>query len=79
MAVADADDDTVESIMRARVNSIDALAPARQAAREVADQQLAALPVSSRDGRLLGAVTVDAAIAQIAPAGWRSQAPKVFS
>ena len=65
--------------MRDRVNSIDALAPARVAAREVADLQLAALPVSSRDGRLLGAVTVDAAIAQIAPAGWSSQAPKVFS
>ncbi len=77
-AVAD-DAALIESLMRAEVNTIDALTPARVAAREVADQQLAALPVSSRDGRLLGAVTVDAAIAQIAPLGWRSQAPKVFS
>jgi CBS domain-containing protein len=77
-AVAD-DDTPIGSFMQARLSSIDALAPARVAARQVADQQLAALPVSSCDGRLLGAVTVDAAIAHIAPEGWRSQVPKVFS
>lgn len=77
-AVAD-DDTLIQSMMRTEVNTIDALTPARLAAREVADQGLAALPVSSRDGRLLGVVTVDAAIAQLAPTGWRSQAPTIFS
>ncbi len=77
-AVAD-DDTMIQSMMRTEVNTIDALTPARLAAREVADQGLAALPVSSRDGRLLGVVTVDAAIAQLAPTGWRSQVPTIFS
>jgi Mg/Co/Ni transporter MgtE len=45
----------------------------------VAEQHLAALPVTSRDGRLLGAITIDAAMAEIAPAAWRDQAPRVFS
>jgi CBS domain-containing protein len=77
-AVAD-DDTRVESLMHPETNTIDALAPASLAAREVADQGLAALPVRSRDGRLLGAVTVDAAIAHLAPTAWRSQAPRVFT
>ncbi|MBV9595295.1 MAG: magnesium transporter [Chloroflexi bacterium] len=75
-----AEDDTrIGSLMRTDVTSIDALEPARTAARHVADEQLAALPVTSRDGRLLGAVTVDMAMAQLAPAAWRDQAPRVFS
>jgi Mg/Co/Ni transporter MgtE len=53
--------------------------PAAAAARRVAEQHLAALPVVSRDGRLLGAITVDAAMAHIAPAAWRDLAPRVFS
>jgi CBS domain-containing protein len=77
-AVAD-DQALVGSLMRVDVSSVDALETAREAAQQVADQHLAALPVTSHDRRLLGAVTVDAAIAQIAPATWRDQAPKVFS
>jgi Mg/Co/Ni transporter MgtE len=50
-----------------------------QAARQVAEQGLAALPVVARDGRLLGAITIDAALAQIAPPAWRGQAARVFS
>jgi CBS domain-containing protein len=77
-AVADASA-SIGSLMRRDVTSIDALEPAREAAREVADRELAALPVTSRDGRLLGAVTIDMALAQIAPSSWRDQAPRVFS
>jgi CBS domain-containing protein len=69
----------IGSLMRADVRTVDALEPAEKAARQVAEQQLAALPVLSRDGRLLGAVTSDMALAQIAPASWRDQAPRVFS
>ncbi|MBV9581053.1 MAG: magnesium transporter [Chloroflexi bacterium] len=69
----------IESLMRPQMSSIDALEPATSAARQVADLHLAALPVTSRDGRLLGAVTIAMAIAQIAPSSWRELAPRVFS
>lgn len=52
---------------------------ALEAARQVADHGLAALPVVADDGRLLGAITVDAALGWIAPESWRDQAPRVFS
>lgn len=77
-AVAD-DALLIGALMNPQVTSIDALEPAADAARRVAEQHLAALPVTSHDGRLLGAITVDAAMALIAPASWRDQAPRVFS
>jgi magnesium transporter len=77
-AVAD-DGQLVAGLMNPRVKSIGALESATEAAQRVAEQHLAGLPVTSHDGRLLGAITVDAAMAQIAPASWRDQAPRVFS
>jgi magnesium transporter len=77
-AVAD-DPTLIGSLMHADVTSVEALEPAPRAARQVADLQLAALPVVSRDKRLLGAITIDMALAHIAPASWRDQAPRVFS
>jgi len=77
-AVAD-DEQVMGGLMNSSVNTVDALEQAGNAARRVAEQHLAALPVTSRDGRLLGAITIDAAMAQIAPASWRDQAPRVFS
>ena len=59
--------------------TVDPLESAEEAARRVAENHFAALPVVTREGRLVGAVTVDAAMAQVAPPNWRSQAPKVFS
>lgn len=70
---------SLEEVMRADIITIDPLEPAQAAAQRVADNALAALPVVSRDGRLLGAVTADAAVAQLAPRAWRDQAPRVFS
>lgn len=78
LLVAD-DDRRLKEIMNPNLMRIDPLEPAVEAARRVADNHFAALPVVARDGRLLGAVTVDAATAQLAPAGWREQAPRVFS
>jgi Mg/Co/Ni transporter MgtE len=43
------------------------------------NSQLAALPVVGKDGQLIGTVTIDAAVSQVAPRSWRAQAPKVFS
>jgi CBS domain-containing protein len=77
-AVAE-DRQLIGGLMNPRVTTIDPLEPASEAARRVAEQHLAALPVTGRDGRLLGAITVDAALAQIAPASWRNEAPRIFS
>jgi Mg/Co/Ni transporter MgtE len=75
-----ADDATrLAQIMRPHVTAAYPLEPALAVARRVADNNLAALPVVAQDGRLLGAVTADAAVAQIVPATWREQAPRVFS
>ena len=45
----------------------------------MADQHLAALPVVDKDGRLLGAVTADAALLQLAPASMSGAEPRVFT
>jgi len=73
------DDQLIADVMRAEISTLDPREPAIDAARRVADQDLAAMPVIAQDGRLLGAVTIDAAISQIAPAGWGQQTPRVFS
>jgi len=75
--VAD-DRQRVQEIMQPFVVTLDPLEPALDAARQVADHGLAALPVVARDGRLLGALTLDAALTQVAPA-WRTEVPRVFS
>lgn len=66
-------------LMRRDPEALGALEDARAGARRVTESHLAALPVVGRGGALLGAVTVDAAIALIAPGAWRAQAPRVFS
>jgi CBS domain-containing protein len=69
----------IGALMNPNVSNVHALEPAGRAAQRVADQHLMALPVTSYDGRLLGAITIDAALAQIAPPSWRDQAPRIFS
>jgi magnesium transporter len=66
-------------LVQTNLTKLDPLEPAQRAARRLADLDVMALPVVANDGRLLGAVTVDAAIAQIAPSAWSEQAPRVFS
>jgi magnesium transporter len=73
------DEQLISDVMRTEVSALDPLQPALEAARRVTDQHLAAMPVMAKDGRLLGAVTIDAAVSQIAPAGWGQQAPRIFS
>jgi Mg/Co/Ni transporter MgtE len=73
------DDQLISDVMRTEIATLDPLQPALEAARRVADQHLAAMPVIARDGRLLGAITIDAAVREIAPVGWSRQAPRVFS
>lgn len=69
----------LEEMMNAFLVTIRALDPADAAAYRVLNSALAALPVIGAERQLLGVVTVDAAVAQVAPASWRAQAPRVFS
>jgi CBS domain-containing protein len=78
LLVADEHDD-VQHVMRRAVETLDPLVSADAAARRVADQHLAALPVVSNDGRVLGAVTADAALLQLAPTSASDELPRVFS
>lgn len=73
------DDERLEEIMDPYVTTLNPLGPAREAAYRVIDSHLAALPVVDKKGQLLGVVTVDAAVAQVAPPSWNAQAPRVFS
>ncbi|HET8627175.1 MAG TPA: CBS domain-containing protein [Thermomicrobiales bacterium] len=73
------DERRLDEIMTSGLLVVRPLESARDAAQRIIDSQLLALPVVADDGRVLGAVTVDAAIAQAAPESWRRQAPRVFS
>ena len=69
----------VGKVMRPHLVTIFPLESASEAARRVTESGLVALPVVSRDGRLLGAVTVDSTVVLIAPASLRGQAPRIFT
>ncbi|HET9013993.1 MAG TPA: CBS domain-containing protein [Thermomicrobiaceae bacterium] len=72
-------DQRVDEVMNSHLITLQPLAPAREAAQHVVDNQLFALPVVGAGGRLVGAVTVDAAVLQVAPESWRQQVPRVFA
>jgi magnesium transporter len=55
------------------------LESALQVAERVSDYDLNAIPVVTPEGSLVGIVTIDAALAQIAPPAWRDNLPRVFS
>jgi Mg/Co/Ni transporter MgtE len=73
------DQSLLRDIMRRDVVAVDPLESGVAAARRVVEEHLAALPVVARDGRLLGAITVDSAVTMLAPATLRNQVPRVFS
>ena len=73
------DEQRLEEIMNPYSSTLDPLEPANAASYRVLNGHMAALPVVGRDGRLLGIVTVDAAVMRVAPPAWSAQAPKIFS
>jgi CBS domain-containing protein len=73
------DDQTVEDIMNPYLLALSPFDSPTEAGYRLLNSQLAALPVVGKEGELLGTVTIDAAVSQVAPRGWRAQAPKVFS
>ncbi|HMH07753.1 MAG TPA: CBS domain-containing protein, partial [Terriglobales bacterium] len=73
------DERTLNEIMNVYVMTLDPLEPANAGAYRVLNSHLAAMPVIGREKQLLGIVTVDAAVMQVAPQSWTVQAPKIFS
>ena len=53
--------------------------PATTASFAVLDHRLQALPVVGGDGKLLGAVTIDSALAQVAPRTWMTRSRRLFA
>jgi magnesium transporter len=78
LIVAD-DERTLHEIMNSYVTTLNPLEPADSGAYRVLNSHLAAMPVIGREKQLLGVVTVDAAVMQVAPQSWTTQAPKIFS
>ena len=73
------DDQMIEEIMNPYLITLSPLDSPQDAAYQLLNSQLAALPVVGSEGQLLGTVTIDAAVSQVAPRSWRAQAPRVFS
>jgi len=73
------DERRLDEIMNSYVTTLDPLEPAESGAYRVLSSHLAAMPVIGREKRLLGIVTVDAAVMRVAPQSWTVQAPKIFS
>jgi len=78
LIVAD-DERRLHEIMNIYITTLDPLEPADAGAYRVLNSHLAAMPVIGREKQLLGIVTVDAAVMQVAPQSWTVQAPKIFS
>jgi Mg/Co/Ni transporter MgtE len=73
------DDQPLEEIMNPYLIVLTPMESPTEAAYRLLNSQLAALPVVGAEGELLGTVTIDAAVSQVAPRSWRAQAPRVFS
>ena len=73
------DDRALEQIMDPYLETLSPYNSATDAAYKIVDGQVSAMPVVDNDGRLLGAVTIDAAISQLVPAGSGIQSLRVFS
>jgi magnesium transporter len=69
----------IEEVMNTYLVTLHALEGARAGAYRVLNSRLVALPVVGREGRLLGAVTIDDAVAQVGPQAWGSRDMRIFS
>ena len=73
------DNQTIDEILNPYLITLSPLDSPHEAAYRLLNSQLAALPVVGEEGQLLGVVTIDAAVSQVAPRSWRARAPRVFS
>jgi magnesium transporter len=70
---------SLRDAMNPYLTALGPLGPLAPACEEVIDNRVQALPVVGDDGRILGALTADAALAHLAPASWRTRTRHVFS
>ena len=73
-----ATDAPLEEVMRDEFQHAHPEDAAREVAETIAEYNLLALPVLDDAGDILGIVTVDDAMEQLLPKGWRQHLPKVF-
>lgn len=71
--------DKIADIMDAYVSVLSPVDEATAASYRLIDSHLAAMPVVNEENKLLGALTIDAAVSAVAPRNWRNQAPRIFS
>jgi CBS domain-containing protein len=76
--ITEDDDRKLEDVMDPFVSTLNPLDAARAAAYRVIDSGLAAMPVIGREGKLIGIVSVDVAVEQIAPSSATAQF-RIFS
>ena len=73
------ENETLEAVMDPYVGTLEPFQPASAAAYRILDSGLPAMPVIQGEGRLVGAMTVDAAIAQLVGVTSELQTLRVFS
>ena len=73
------DDQRIDEIMDPYLKILGPFDDAADAAYKIVNGQLSAMPVVDPDGRLLGAMTIDAAISRLIPATSNLQTLRVFS
>lgn len=71
-------DTPVEEFMEDKVVHVHPDAPVEEIAQTLSDYNLLAVPVVDEENRLQGIITVDDALEEILPEGWRRRVPKLW-
>ena len=72
-------EDKISDVMDAYISFFSPLDDARIASFRLINSHLAAIPAVNHKGKIVGVLTIDAAVTAVAPRSWRDQAPRVFS
>jgi CBS domain-containing protein len=73
------DDRHLDQVMNPYLLTLHPSQKAKDAARRVVESELAALPVVDEDGKLLGAITIDTALALMTPRKSKTEVLRLFS
>jgi magnesium transporter len=69
----------IADVMDSFVSVLSPMDAAAAASFRLIDSHLAGMPVVDENEKLVGVLTIDAAVSAVAPRSWRDQAPRVFS
>jgi flagellar motility protein MotE (MotC chaperone) len=72
-------DERVGSFMVTEFLSVRPAEHEREVARTMAEYNLLALPVVTRNNEMLGVITIDDALDSLLPEGWKKRIPRIFS